>query len=113
MTRAPDPNTTLELSRDFKAARQRVFDAFLDAKTLQTIWSAEAYSIVEITIDARVGGGWKLAMRDEASGAIGHCSARYVELQSPARIVWLTKWQDGPLADAPESRVTLEFSAIG
>lgn len=113
MAGEPYPNTTLELSRDFEAKRERVFDAFLDAAVLQVIWSADAYKIVEMTVDPRVGGGWSLAMRDEATGRVGHCTARYAEIERPARIVWWTKWLDGPLADAPQARVTLEFSVIG
>ncbi|MGH8865428.1 MAG: SRPBCC family protein, partial [Burkholderiales bacterium] len=112
MDEKPDPNTTLELSRDFQAERERVFGAFLDPTVLQTIWSADAYKIVEMTVDARVGGGWRLAMRDEATGGVSHCTARYVEIKRPVRIVWRTKWLDGPLADAPEARVILEFGAI-
>ena len=112
MAARPDPTTTLELSRDFKAERERVFGAFLDAKVLQTIWSAEAYTIVEMTVDARVGGGWCLAMRDEATGAVAHCTARFAEITRPSRIVWWTRWLDGPLAGAPEMRVTLNFAAI-
>lgn len=106
-----DPNTTLELCRDFKADRERIFQAFLDADILQTIWSADAYKIIEMSTDPRVGGGWQLAMRDEASGGVMHCSARYTEIDRPARIVWRTKWLDGPLAGAPEARVTLKFNA--
>jgi predicted enzyme related to lactoylglutathione lyase/uncharacterized protein YndB with AHSA1/START domain len=112
MAAKTDPDTTLELSRDFKSGRERVFSAFLDAAVLQAIWSNEAYKIVEMTVDPRVGGGWKLAMRDEASGSIGHCTARFAEIEKPSRIVWFTKWLDGPLAAAPEARVTLEFIAL-
>jgi hypothetical protein len=35
-----DPETTLELARDYEAAQERVFDTFLDAKALQFIFSA-------------------------------------------------------------------------
>jgi uncharacterized protein YndB with AHSA1/START domain len=105
--------TTLRLSRDFQAPPERVFDALLDAKTLKKIWSAETYTIVEMHVDARVGGEWRLAMRDEASGSVSHCTARYEEIRRPARIVWRVKWLDGPLASAPEGRVTLEFAAAG
>ncbi len=51
-------------------------------------------------------------MRDEATGAVSHCTARYLQINRPTRIVWLTKWLDGPLANAPEARVTLEFSVV-
>jgi glutathione S-transferase len=107
-----DPNTTLELCRDFEADRERIFDAFLDANVLQTIWSADAYTITAMTVDARVGGSWRLALCDKATGAVSHCTARYIEINRPTRIVWLTKWLDGPLANAPEARVTLEFSPV-
>ena len=113
MATRSDPNTTLELSRDFEADPARVFGAFLDAAVLQTIWSAEAYKIVEMSVNAWVGGGWSLAMRDEATGGVNHCTARYIEIEKPVRLVWSTKWLDGPLVGAPEMRVTLEFSDIG
>ncbi len=106
----PDPDTTLELTRDFEAAPELVFGAFLDAKALQAIWSSDAFKIVEMTVNPRVGAGWSLAMRHEATGAVTHCSARYVEIEKPARIVWWVKWRDGPLAGVPEARVTLEFT---
>jgi hypothetical protein len=95
----PDPNTTLELTRDFEAAPELVFGAFLDAKVLRTIWSSESFKIVEMTADARVGGGWKLAMRDDASGAVARCTARYAKIDRTKRIVWWVKWLDGPMAD--------------
>lgn len=63
-------------------------------------------------VDPRVGGGWSLAMRDEATGEVGHCTARYIEIDRPNRIVWHTKWLDGPLASTPEGLVTLEFAAL-
>lgn len=109
---APDPDTTLVLSRDFEADREVVFGALLDAKVLQTIWSVKPWTIVEITVDARVGGYWKLVMRDETSGALVRCMARYMEIERPCRIVWRSKWLDGPLVDADEMRITLEFTSV-
>jgi uncharacterized protein YndB with AHSA1/START domain len=109
---APNPDTTLVLSRDFPADRDLVFDVLLDAKGLQTIWSVDAWKVVEIAVDPRVGGGWKLAMLDAATGRVMHCTARYVEIERPSRIVWRSKWLDGPLAGPAETRITLEFSAI-
>jgi uncharacterized protein YndB with AHSA1/START domain len=52
------------------------------------------------------------SLRDEASGGMSHCTARYLEITRPERIVWRTKWLDEPLASAPEARVVLEFSAL-
>ncbi len=112
MAARPDPNTTVELTRDFDAEPDRVFGAFLDADVLATIWSAEAYKIFEMTVDPRVGGGWRLAMRDEQTGVVTHCTARYVEIQRLTRIAWHTQWLDGPLAGAPQGRVTMEFAQI-
>jgi uncharacterized protein YndB with AHSA1/START domain len=51
-------------------------------------------------------------MQDEGTGAVTHCIARYVAFERPRRIVWRTKWLDGPLAGAPKTRVTLEFEPI-
>ncbi|MBX9787773.1 MAG: SRPBCC domain-containing protein [Pirellulales bacterium] len=113
MTRTANPETTLRMSRRIAADRERVYAALLDANVLQQIWSAEAYTIARIAVDPRVGGGWQMAMRDEATGTENRCSATYLELDPPQRIVWLTKWHDGPLADAAEMRVTLQLSSIG
>jgi uncharacterized protein YndB with AHSA1/START domain len=108
----PDPNTTIELSRDFDAPPELVFDAFCDAKALTFIFSTDGYKIVEMKVDARVGGGWNLAMRDEATGNIARCTSRYLEIARPKRIVCTNTWLDGPLASEPETRVTLEFEKI-
>jgi uncharacterized protein YndB with AHSA1/START domain len=108
----PDPSTTIELARDYDAPPELVFNAFFDAKALQYIFSADAYTIIEMKVDARVGGGWTLAMRDEATGAIGHCTSHYLEIERPRRIVCLNQWLDGPLAGEPETKVTLEFEKI-
>jgi uncharacterized protein YndB with AHSA1/START domain len=109
---APDPDTTLVLSRDFEADQELVFGALLDAKVLQTIWSVKPWTIVEITVDPRVGGYWKLSMRDETTGALVRCTARYMEIEKPRRIVWRSKWLDGPLVDADEMRITLELASV-
>ena len=113
MAANPDPDTTIELSRDYAAPRHRVFDIFFDSEALTYVFSADAYTVVEMDIDPRVGGGWSLAMRDEATGEVNHCTARYVAIDRPKRIVWLSKWSDGPLADAEEMRITLEFENCG
>jgi uncharacterized protein YndB with AHSA1/START domain len=108
----PDPSTTLSLVRDLEVAPELVFGAFLDAEAMRTIWSSDKFMVVGMSVDARVGGGWQLTMRDEASGAVARNTARYAEIDRPNRIVWWVKWLDGPLAGAPEACVTLEFSAI-
>lgn len=112
MAANPD-QTTLRLTREFDAPRERVYAAVLDAKALQTIWTSDAYPIIDMYVDPRVGGGWRLTMRETASGNVHRCAARYIELAAPSRIVWLTKWLDGPMASAPEMRVTLEFHDLG
>ncbi len=110
MNASHDPQTTLRLTRVLAAPPARVFDSLLDPQVLRAIWSTDDYRIVDMTLDARVGGGWQMTMRDEATGGLNHCAARYVELERPHRIVWLTRWQDGPMAGIPEMRVTLELS---
>lgn len=112
MAARPDPDTTLRLSRDYDAPPELVFDTFFDAKALRYIFSADAYTIVDMEVDARVGGGWSLAMRDTASGTIARSTARYTEIERPKRIVCLTKWLDGPLAGHRDMRVTLEFEKV-
>jgi uncharacterized protein YndB with AHSA1/START domain len=101
------------MSREFDAPPELVFDTFCDAKALQFIFSADAYKIVEMTVDARVGGGRSLAMRDEATGHVARSTARYLEIERPKRIVCMTQWLDGPMANEPENRVTLEFEKSG
>jgi uncharacterized protein YndB with AHSA1/START domain len=112
MAAGPDPDTTLFLHHEFQAPPERVFAAFLDAETLKKIWSAPEYTIVEMELDPVVGKGWRMVMRDEASRATARCTARFVAIEPPRRIVWLTRWLDGPLAQAPEARVTLDFRPV-
>lgn len=106
---ALNPETTLCLARDYPVPCERVFDAFLNAEVLQEIWSSDAYQIVEMTLEPRVGAGWSMVMRDQATGTRNNCTARYATIERPRQIVWHTKWLDGPLANIPEMRVTLDF----
>ncbi len=108
-----DPTTALELDRTFAVDRATLFDAFLDPAMLRRIWSTARNRIVEMTVDARVGGGWALAMRDERTGAVTRCAARFVEVNRPIRIVWQSAWFDGPHAAVGETRVTLDFAQAG
>ena len=89
-----------------------MFGAFFDAKALQQAFSHDAYRIIEMNVDPRVGGGWNFAMCDQTTGVVLRSAARFVEIERPSRIVCLTRWFDGPLATAGEMRVTLEFSGI-
>ena len=105
----PDPDTSVRLTRSFAAPRARVFAVFLDCEALRHIWTSPDYPILDMSMDARVGGGWAFAMRMGEGGAVQHCSARYIEITPNERIVWLTSWTDGPMAGRPEMRVTLDF----
>lgn len=112
MAASPDSDIMLELARDYDAPIDLVFRVFFDADALKFIWSTATYTIVDMTMDAQVGGGWRLAMRDIATRAVARCTARFTEIEQAKRIVWFEKWLDGPLAGHQDTRVTLQFEPV-
>lgn len=108
-TKAADQRAaTLEIRRLIPAARERVFDAWTQAKELDR-WTAPPPMTARAQVDLRVGGRYRIVMRgpDGIDRSVGGV---YRVVERPSKLVYTWKWEESPMGD---SLVTVEFHDRG
>jgi uncharacterized protein YndB with AHSA1/START domain len=80
------------LSATVDASRQRVFDAMTDPEQVAEWWGPHGFTCPEVTLDVRVGGGYRIAMRPP-DGEIFHLVGAYVEVDPPSRLAYTFRWE--------------------
>jgi len=100
--------TALEIRRTIPAPRERVFDAWTQAKELNR-WSAPSPMTPTAEVDLRVGGRYRIVMR-HPDGTEHRVAGVYRTIDRPTKLVYTWKWEDSPM---PDSVVTVEFHERG
>ena len=108
----PDDAPVLRLNRTFKARRDRVFQAFTDARRLQKWWGPKGMSVPVCELEPVPGGAWRTTMRGE-DGKEYTVSGVYREIDAPARLVFTWAWTQDDGRRGHETLVTLEFMDQG
>jgi len=105
------PAQELELVRDYKAPRERVFAAWTDPDKTARWWVPQDCTLVSCKMDVRPGGGWHRRMQVPSGGVIAKWG-EYREIAAPERLVFTynTQYADG--AVDPETLVTVTFEAL-
>jgi len=102
--------TALRLERTFDADPQAVFDAWTHPDVLRRWWAAGPdWDTPEVDVDLRVGGRYRLAMRDPSTGGVYAVAGEYIDVDPPRRLAYTWAWEG---LGAPESRVSVEFHAV-
>jgi len=96
--------TTLEIRRTIPAPRERVFDAWTQAKELNK-WSAPSPMTPKAEVDLRVGGRYRIVMRGP-DGSEMRVGGVYRAIERPSRLVYTWKWEESPMDD---TLITVEF----
>jgi uncharacterized protein YndB with AHSA1/START domain len=98
--------TAIRLTRRFRAPPRRVFDAWLDPGLAgRWLFATALRPMTDVEIDARVGGGFRLAHRRNGETTEHH--GRYVEIVPHRRLVFTLRGENRP-RDA--TRVIVEVS---
>ncbi len=103
---------SLTVRRVFRAAPERVFDAWTDPALLARWWGPDGTGPLDPRIDLRVGGEYRLDMRGEDSGKVYRLRGRYVEIDRPARLAFTWEWLDADNSADGETLVELDFRAV-
>jgi len=98
----------LELSRFIRASREKVYQAFVTQKALSSWMCPRGMSIAEATLDARVGGRYRIVMRAR-DGATYIVGGVYRELVRPERLVYTWQWE-GETMPKVETLITVTLS---
>jgi uncharacterized protein YndB with AHSA1/START domain len=94
----------LSLRRTIPAPRRKVFYTWTEAEELKKWLSPAGYPVITSVVDLRVGGKYRLTMKDLENERSFSLAGEYIEIAAPARLVY--SWP-GP------TRVKVEFHDHG
>jgi uncharacterized protein YndB with AHSA1/START domain len=98
---------SLRLTRVFDAPRQLVFRAWTDAEQMKRWFCPHEHWGLEVEVDPRVGGMYRIVMKDTDAKQDHIVSGTFREVQAPERLVFTWQWESNP--GFPETLITVEF----
>jgi len=102
------PKPMIRLQRLFPASPQEVFNAWIDPESLRQWFSPGTISLASVELDVRVGGHFRIVMRDETKDLVH--AGTYREIDPPQRLVFT--WQSSGTYDQ-ETLVTVQLHPRG
>ena len=109
MTLSESPaKPVVRLRRLLPASPQEVFDAWTDPESLRQWFCPGTVSLASVELDVRVGGQFRIVMRDETKD-LSH-TGTYREIAPPRRLVFT--WRSSATYDQ-ETLVTIELHPKG
>ncbi len=105
--------TALQIERNFKAPREKVFRAWTNAGALRMWFAvAEGFTTPIAEVDLRIGGRYRLGMKPPDNGPILIVGGVYRMIRPPEKLVFTWSWEAAG-SDEPETLVTVEFIDLG
>jgi len=106
-------HTALRVERNFKASRERLFQALTNAAALGKWFAvADGFTTPIAEVDLRVGGRYRLGMKPPDDSPILIVGGVYQLIQPPDKLIFTWAWEAAG-ADEPESLVTVELFDLG
>lgn len=102
-------DTRFVVERRFAAAPARVWEAWTQAAALGTWFGPDGIEIVEVEVDLRVGGHYRIVMQ-ASDGERQEVGGTYQEIAPLEKLVFTWAWQSTP---ERESLVTVALSPEG
>lgn len=104
------PAHTIQLHRVLRAPPERVYRAFLDVSALARWLPPHGFTAQVHSMDARVGGGFKMSFTNFSSGSVITFGGEYLELVPHERIRYTDVFDDPNLSGV--MHVTVRFKAV-
>ena len=109
----PQDNHTVRLHRVFRAPPERVYRAFLEPAALER-WMAPYGFLGKVhSIDARVGGGYKMSFTNFGTGSTHSFGGTYAELKPNELLRYTDKFDDPNMPGEMQVTVTLKAVSVG
>lgn len=109
MNAADQTAPLLVVRRQMAVPRERVFQAWLDSESLAHWMRPAGTSHATVTVDPRVGGGFRIVMEGAPHGCVEH-TGEYLAIEPPSRLsfTWISKH-----TEQRPTVVTIEFHERG
>jgi uncharacterized protein YndB with AHSA1/START domain len=101
--------STIRLHRVFKTTPQRLYKAFLDPEAMAKWLPPHGFTGKVHSMDARVGGSYKMSFSNFTTGSSHAFGGEYLELIPNQRIVHTDVFDDGP---AGTMKVTVDIKKV-
>jgi uncharacterized protein YndB with AHSA1/START domain len=110
MTVADETAPVLVVRRQIAVPRERVFDAWLDSESLAQWMRPGDFTHATVTVDARVGGGFRISMEGRPDGRSHEHRGEYLAIERPSLLsfTWISR-----ATDERPTVVTIEFHERG
>ena len=107
------PTGTVTLHRVLRAPPERVYRAFLDPDAMAKWLPPHGFTGRVLSLDALVGGTYRMQFTNLGSGAVHDFGGEYVELVPGERIVHTDRFDDPNLPGEMRTTVTLRSVSVG
>lgn len=109
----PTAGNTVRFHRVLKAPPERVYRAFLDPDAMVKWVPPHGFTAKVHSMDARVGGGYRMSFTNFSAGGSHSFGGTYVELKPPERIRYTDTFGDPNLPGEMHITITLAKVACG
>ncbi|MCI0707075.1 MAG: SRPBCC domain-containing protein [Ignavibacteriae bacterium] len=103
----PSQVTKLFMKRTIPESREKVFRAWTDPQEIKKWFAPGPAHVPEVSVDLRIGGSYRIHMRDDALNASYFAIGTYREIKPPHRLVFTWSWEGDP--KSMEMLVTIEL----
>jgi uncharacterized protein YndB with AHSA1/START domain len=96
--------------RQIAVPRERVFEAWLDSESLAQWMRPNSFARADVTVDPRVGGGFRIVMGGRTDGPDHEHRGEYLAIEPPSLLsfTWISR-----ATDHQPTVVTIEFHERG
>ncbi|MBD0378840.1 SRPBCC family protein [Paenibacillus sedimenti] len=104
---------TLELKHNYKAGRERVFQAWTKQELLQQWWGPAGFTTTIDRMEVVAGGNYRFIMH-APNGSNHIIGGKYIEIIPNEKLVFTWKWEHGAMGgEQDETQVTIQFFEQG
>lgn len=107
------PTNTIRLHRVLRSTPEKIYRAFLDADALAKWMSPFGFTSKVHSIDAKVGGGFRMSFTNFGTGASHSFGGKYIELVPHEKLRYTDQFDDPNLPGEMTLTVTLKKVICG
>jgi uncharacterized protein YndB with AHSA1/START domain len=102
-------DTSLIIKRVYKTDPETLFDIWTDPVKVKQWHQPASFSTMMSEADAKVGGKWKIGMRNDDSKQTSTAYGEFISIEKPHKLVYSWQWEHDP---SEHSQVTVEFNPV-